>query len=152
MIRRMMHRVAEDTGSDQLLDARPAGAYGKLLRELLWLALPDLAENILHMMVGLTDVYLASHLPSATVAAAATAAVGSITYVLWLIGLVAGAIGAGSTAIIARAVGARHQSLANSVCGQSVTASIMAGLVMMTIVLLFARPIADIMGLGGGSP
>ncbi len=101
------------------------------------------------MLVGLTDVYLASHLPIAAVAAAATAAVGSITYVLWLIGLLAGAIGTGSTAIIARTIGARHQSLANSVCGQSVLASILTGLGMTGIVLFFARPIADLMGLGG---
>src|ERR1700736_2165083 len=69
-----------------------------LLAELLWLALPVVAENMLHMMVGLTDVYLASHLPNQKVAAAATAAVGSVSYILWLIGLIAGAIGTGSTA------------------------------------------------------
>ncbi len=121
----------------------------RLLRALLWLSLPVLAENVLHMLVGLTDVYLASHLPNRTIAAAATAAVGSITYVLWLIGLISGAVGTGSTAIIARAKGARHQSLANSVCGQSVTASVLIGLVFMTGVMLFARPIADLMHLSG---
>lgn len=96
-----------------------------LVRELLWLAIPVLAENVLHMWVGINDTYLASHLP--THAADATAAVGLITYVLWLIGLIAGAIGTGSTAIIARAIGARHQRLANSVCGQSITAAVLAG-------------------------
>ncbi|HSZ58189.1 MAG TPA: MATE family efflux transporter [Tepidisphaeraceae bacterium] len=118
-----------------------------LLAELLLLALPMVAENILHMLVGLTDVYLASHLP--THAAPATAAVGSISYVLWLIGLIAGAIGTGSTAIIARAIGAKHQSLANSVCGQSVTAAILTGALLSIFFLLFAQPCALLTGLGG---
>jgi putative MATE family efflux protein len=118
-----------------------------LLRELLWLSLPIVAENLLHMTVGLTDVWLASHLR--TDAAAATAAVGSVSYILWLIGLIAGAIGTGSTAIIARAIGAKHQSLANSVCGQSVTASILLGGMLAAIFVLFAVPAAKITGLSG---
>lgn len=118
-----------------------------LLAELVWLALPIAIENVLHMMVGLTDVYLASHLP--TDKAPATAAVGSVSYILWLIGLIAGAIGTGSTAIIARAIGARHQSLANSVCGQSVTASVMTGLFLAALFILGAVPAALMTGLTG---
>ena len=118
-----------------------------LLPALLFLALPVVAENMLHMMVGLTDVYLASHLP--TNAAPATAAVGSIGYVLWLIGLIAGAIGTGSTDIIARAKGARHQSLANSVCGQSVTASVFTGAILAAVFILGAVPAAALTGLEG---
>src|SRR5881227_1819001 len=85
----------------------PGGASPRepgLARELIVLALPILAESVLHMTVGLTDVFLAGHLP--THAADATAAVGVVGYVLWLIGLITGAIGVGSTAIISRAVGA----------------------------------------------
>ena len=122
-------------------------AASLLLRELLWLSLPIVAENLLHMMVGLTDVWLASHLKSD--AAAATASVGSIGYILWLIGLIAGAIGTGSTAIIARAIGARHQSLANSVCGQSVTASVLLGVMLAALFILFAVPFAAMTGLEG---
>ena len=123
------------------VDAKP------LLAALLWLALPIVAENMLHMLVGLTDVYLASHLPAQ--AAAATAAVGSVAYVLWLIGLIAGAIGTGSTAIIARAIGARHLSLANSVTGQSVTASILLGMLLTSLLVLAAVPAATETGLTG---
>lgn len=118
-----------------------------LFPALLLLALPVVAENMLHMMVGLTDVYLASHLP--TNAAPATAAVGSIGYVLWLIGLIAGAIGTGSTAIIARAIGAKHQSLANSVCGQSVTASVLVGILLAALFVGGAVPAAAMTGLEG---
>src|SRR5688572_27569872 len=118
-----------------------------LLRPLLLLALPILAEQLLHSVVGLTDVYLAGHLRENAVAA--TAAVGSVAYILWLLGMIAGAIGTGSTALVARATGARHRSLANSVCGQTVTAAILTGLVLTGLTLLFARQIASVTGLSG---
>src|SRR4051812_17460767 len=97
-----------------------------LLWRLAWLSAPVLAENVLHLFVGLTDTYLANHLPDAPqLRPAAASAVGTISYLLWFIGLIVGAIATGSTALIARAVGAKHRSLANSVCGQSV---VLAGL------------------------
>src|SRR5436305_3578681 len=111
----------------QALPALPL-ENGPIVREILWLAWPVLAENVLHIGVGFSDTYLASHLP--TDAPSATAAVGSITYVIWLLGLIAGAIGTGSTAIIARAKGARHQRVANSVCGQSITTAILTGTIV----------------------
>jgi putative MATE family efflux protein len=102
-----------------------APASSSLMRELLALALPVWGEQALHMLVGLNDTYLANHLPKD--AAAAGAAVGTITYFLWFIGLLVGSVGAGSTAIIARAKGARHRRLANSVTGQSVSAALLIG-------------------------
>src|SRR4051794_11010632 len=81
-----------------------------LLKQLLMLSLPVLAEHVLHMAVGWNDTYLANHLPQDK--AAAGAAVGTIQYFFWFLGLFAGAIGTGSTAIIARAIGARHRRLA----------------------------------------
>jgi putative MATE family efflux protein len=130
------------------LEYAPAPPPAPLLKVLLWLALPIVAENMLHMMVGLTDVYLASHLPAAQ-SADATASVGTVSYVLWLIGLIAGAIGTGSTAIIARAIGARHQSLANSVCGQSVTAAVLIGSLLTVVLVIGQYPIAVMTGLTG---
>src|SRR4051794_8904869 len=123
-----------------------------LLKKLLWLAAPIVVEQFLSMGVGLTDVYLAGHLGRQ--AAAATAAVGSVSYILWLIGLIAGAIGTGSTALIARATGARHRSLANSVCGQTVTAAVLAGGGRSAPAPLFPPPGAGGAGGqgGGGGP
>ena len=118
-----------------------------LLKKLLWLASPIVVEQFLSMGVGLTDVYLAGHLREHSVAA--TAAVGSVSYILWLVGLIAGAIGTGSTALVARAVGARHRSLANSVCGQTVVAAVVTGVGFALVMLLAARPIAAMTGLSG---
>jgi Na+-driven multidrug efflux pump len=121
-----------------------------LLRQLLALALPVLAENVLHMMVGLNDTYLANHLPHE--APAAGAAVGTITYFLWFVGLIIGSVGTGSTALIARARGAKHRSLANSVCGQSMAAALILGVAFGALMYLFAGPVIRCTGLSGSAP
>jgi putative MATE family efflux protein len=120
-----------------------------LLKYLIALAAPVVIEQLLSMTVGLTDVWLAGHL--GTQSADATAAVGSISYFLWLIGLITGTINAGSTAIIARAMGARHKSLANKVCGQSVAAAMMLGLTLAALLFVFSEPVARFTGLTGPS-
>lgn len=118
-----------------------------LLKELLRLALPVLAEHVLHIFVGLNDTYLANHLPSSK--AEATAAVGTVAYIFWFLGLFAGAIGTGSTAIIAREVGARHRRRANSACGQSMLFAAMLGLGLGVALWLFSGPITNFTGLTG---
>jgi putative MATE family efflux protein len=109
----------------------------RLLRVVLALALPALAEQIFNFLVGLVDTWLANNLPK-DVAPAATAAVGTVSYLLWFIGLIVGAIGTGSTALISRAKGARHRRLANSVCGQSVTAALVLGSLLGVVLYVWA--------------
>ncbi len=120
-----------------LTDSSPS--QSSLAAPLLSLALPVLFEQILHMLVGLNDTYLANHLPDH--AADAGAAVGTITYFLWFIGLLVASIATGSTALIARAKGSQHRSLANKVIGQSVAAALLAGFAVGGLMLLAARPI-----------
>src|SRR4051812_36831683 len=88
-----------------------------LLRVVLALAAPALFEQVFTFLVGLNDTWLANNLPK-DVAPAATAAVGTISYLLWFIGLIVSAVGTGSTALISRARGARHRRLINGVWGQ----------------------------------
>src|SRR5688572_15594482 len=109
-------------------DERAAASRGSLVRALLLLAAPVLAEHALHIIVGLTDTYLANHLETSK--AEATAAVGTVGYIFWFIGLFAGAVGAGSTAIIAREIGAKHRRRANSVCGQSMLFAAILGVAL----------------------
>jgi putative MATE family efflux protein len=118
-----------------------------LLRELLALAIPVWIEQVLHMLVGLNDTYLANHLPHD--AASAGAAVGTITYFLWFIGLLVAFIGAGSTAIIARAKGSRHRRLANSVTGQSVASAVLIGIAVGALLYFAATPIIRLTQLQG---
>jgi putative MATE family efflux protein len=97
---------------------------------LLFLAGPILLENALHIVVGVTDTYLANNLypdrPADT--AAAAAAVGSVTYLLWLLSMIGGAVGTGATAIVARAIGARRRREANACAGQAVLLGAAMGL------------------------
>lgn len=117
-----------------------------VVRGVLLLALPVMAEQVLHMIVGLTDTWLANHLGGDP--AAPTAAVGTIGYILWLIGLLVGSVGTGSTALIARATGARHRSLANKVAGQSITGAVSIGVVVGLLMIVLAEPIVYLTGLG----
>src|SRR5438034_1116805 len=106
----------------------PTPGYREIFWLVLALAMPALFEQVFNFLVGLNDTWLANNLPDEFVPmpaarAGAPAAVGTISYLLWFIGLIVGAVGTGSTALIARAKGARHRRLANGVCGQSISAS-----------------------------
>lgn len=116
-----------------------------IVRQVLMLALPVMAEQVLNMAVGLTDTYLANHLGGDP--AAPTAAVGTMAYVLWFIGLIVSALATGSTAIIARATGARHRSLANKVAGQSISGALALGLILGMVFWVAADPIIGLTGL-----
>lgn len=118
-----------------------------IFKPLVLLSLPILIENLLHMLVGLTDVYLAGHLPEN--AAAATAAVGTVAYILWFVNLIAMSIATGATAIVSRAIGAKHRSLANSIAGQSVMASLLVGTFAAMMFALMSGKLADLTELKG---
>src|SRR6184192_927461 len=128
---------------ESTLEVHPAPAISplamaSLLRAVLVLAVPALIEQIFNFLVGLNDTWLANNLPK-DVAPAATAAVGSISYLLWFIGLIVSAVGTGSTALISRAKGARHKRIANSVCGQSVAAALVLGILLGGVLYLWAK-------------
>ncbi len=142
-----MGQAQAPTGPTPIVAPTDEPARASLVRALLVLAAPVLAEHALHIIVGLTDTYLANHLESNK--AEATAAVGTVGYIFWFIGLFAGAIGTGSTAIIAREVGARHRRRANSVCGQSMLFAAMVGVALAVLLWLFAGPIITFTNLRG---
>lgn len=141
------------------MDAGGSPKISSLIKPLVLLSLPVLAEHALHIVVGMTDTYIANNLRETrelvgaelsdahAVNAAAGAAVGSVTYMLWFIGLIVTAIGTGSTAIIARAIGGRHRRLANKVCGQSILAALVAGTGLGVIIWFVASPVSQLLGL-----
>lgn len=139
--------VAEDKASPTPASAAPAPARERLFRALLFLALPVLAENALNIVVGLNDAYLANHLRHD--ARDATAAVGTVAYLLWFIGLFSGALGTGATAIISRAIGARHRARAHAACGQAMLLGASLGALLGLIFLFGAPLIARLAGLEG---
>lgn len=115
---------------------------------MLWLALPVLGENALNIVVGLNDAYLANHLPM-DIRVDGTAAVGTVIYLLWFIGLFSGAVGTGATAIISRAIGAKHRARAHACCGQAMLLGGVLGVVLGLFFLACAPFIASLGGLKG---
>src|SRR4051812_50069174 len=98
----------------------PAPARPRLFRQLVVLAMPVLAEQVLHMFVGLNDTWLANHVarlpagaPAGALAAArgemaaAGAARGARSDFLWVIGVGSRAVGNRATPVIARATRGR---------------------------------------------
>lgn len=138
-----MSQVADEP--ERSASSAPGMVQRGVVRGVLMLALPVMAEQVLNMVVGLTDTWLANHLGGDP--AAPTAAVGTVGYVLWLVGLIVGSVGTGSTAIIARAAGARHRSLANKVAGQSITGAVVVGVVVGAAMIILAEPIVYLTGL-----
>ncbi len=107
-----------------------------------WLALPTLIENLLLVAIATTDTVVAGHMSeSATVNAAASAAVGTITYLQWLMGILTSAFTAGCIAVVARSIGAKRIRVANRVAGTVLTAAFLMGLVLAVLVEVFAPQI-----------
>ena len=119
-------------------------------RRLLALSAPIFVENALHVVVGVTDTYLANNLVPGDAAAneTAAAAVGSVTYLLWLLGMVAGAVGTGATAIVARAIGGRHRREANTCAGQAILLAAIVGGAAGVLLVVLGPMLAPIFNLG----
>jgi putative MATE family efflux protein len=113
---------------------------------MLWLTAPVLAEQILHLLVGFVDLWLTgNYLPGQAYVAAMTLMI----YALWLIGNSFGLVALGSTAMIARFVGARDYALANRVMNQSLSSGILLSAGLMAVFLPLADHFAPLMGLSG---
>jgi putative MATE family efflux protein len=113
---------------------------------MLWLTLPVLVEQMLHVLVGFTDLWLTgNYLPGEAYVAAMTLMI----YALWLVGNVFGVVALGSTAMVARFVGARNYDMANRVMNQSILTGLVWALLLMAIALPFAGAFPILMGLKG---
>ncbi|MFC2023266.1 MATE family efflux transporter [Chloroflexota bacterium] len=100
-----------------------------------------MGEQLLSMMVGLVDTFLVGHL-----GAAPLAAVGLANQWVFLVMSLFGAIAVGSTALIARFIGARDPEQANHVLRQSMLLGAVLGTVTMALGLAFARPAVQVLG------
>jgi putative MATE family efflux protein len=117
-----------------------------LLRQVFKLALWPFLEQVLGFLVGFVDTALAGRL-----SAEATDAVGVAAYILWLMSLLISAFAVGSTALIARATGARRMRRANQVLGQSLVIGVIWGVIIGAGFFAVAPLIASVSGLKGQS-
>lgn len=115
-----------------------------LRRQVLTLALPAVGEQFLNLLVGLSDVYLIGHISVLAAQqlgygpAEGLAGVGLANYVVWLVTTLFMAGAVGSTALIARATGAKDRAEANDVVRQSVLLGLLMGVIGMAGMYLFA--------------
>lgn len=113
---------------------------------MLALALPVLAEESLTMLVGYTDWWLAGHFLAG---AEYKAAMGLMSYVLWLLPSMFAAVAIGATALIARFVGAGDRDAARRVAHQALLLGLVLTFVVLAAVLLGGRSLVHIMQLEG---
>jgi putative MATE family efflux protein len=115
-------------------------------RPLLWLSLPVLAEQLLHLLVGFTDMWLTGNLLHLD---AYVAAMALMIYAIWLIANLFAFVALGATAMTARFVGAGDSALANRVMNQSITTGAIWSAILMLVTLPFTDEFVHLMGLKG---
>ncbi len=109
-----------DPGQDADRPPRPIGRW------VLALALPALAQQYLHLIVRLSDQYLAGHfeLPDPTTRSAYFAALTTAGYLYWFVSSYTVLVSVGSTALVARLVGAGDWESAQRATAQAVLLAI----------------------------
>ena len=107
----------------------------------LYLALPAVGEQVLNMLVGLSDTFLVGHL-----GAAAIAAVSISNQVVMLANVLFSSVATGGTVLIARAVGAEDPDLAHRAVNQSIVLGACIGLSTTILGVAFARQAIGWMG------
>ncbi len=131
---------AQEQGAAPGVCATPQ-APERLLARTLGLAWPAIVEQLLNMMVGLVNVYLVGHL-----GATALAAVGLGDQVVMLLSVLFSAVAVGTTAIVARHVGAEERHLADVVGTQSILLAVAMGGVSALSTALLAEPLLWALG------
>ncbi|MBC8351631.1 MAG: MATE family efflux transporter [Planctomycetes bacterium] len=113
---------------------------------MLALALPVLAEESLTLLVGYTDWWLAGHFLAGT---EYKAAMGLMSYVLWLIPSTFAVVAIGATALIARFVGAGDREDARRVGHQAILLGAALAILVVLAVLVGGRSLVQVMQLEG---
>lgn len=113
---------------------------------MLRLTWPVLLEQVLHLLVGFTDMWLTGNFLQHE---AYVAAMALMIYALWLTGNVFNFIALGSTALVARFVGARDFKMADRVMNQSIVSGFLWSLLLMAFALPLAGYFPRLMGLEG---
>jgi putative MATE family efflux protein len=117
------------------------------------LAWPVLAQQFLILIVGLSDRFLAGHFhpPEETQQVSYQAAQTTAQYLAWLITCYTVLVSVGSTALVARFIGAGNRSLAIQVTHQSLLLAVVFGLLGSVAGLLGMDALVDVLQLRGDS-
>ncbi|SHF43015.1 putative efflux protein, MATE family [Seinonella peptonophila] len=127
------------------MSERPLVTQNLSFRRKIWIVLllawPAIVENVLQTLVGFVDTYFISKLGLVEVSA-----VGITQTILMVYFAVFMSVGVGSTALIARYIGANNVQKAKRVATQSIWMSIWVGLLFGIGTLIFAEQILKLMG------
>lgn len=104
------------------------------------LSIPLVLENIFHMSVFVSDTIMIARLGTESIAA-----VGLASTVYFVASMVFSSLNIASASIIARHVGAKEMSKAQTVAGQSILLSLMLGVTVSPFLVIFARKLLVIM-------
>lgn len=109
-----------------------------IARRVLTLALPALAQQYLHLVVRLSDQYLADHfdLPDSSSRDAYLSALTTAGYLYWFVSSYTVLVSVGSTALVARFVGAGDWNGARHATAQSILLAVAFGLLGSALGLL----------------
>jgi putative MATE family efflux protein len=120
-------------------------------RQVLYLTWPVLAQQALLFTVNIYDRFLAGNNEPADISqhVAYQAAQTQISYLAWGITSYTVLVSVGSTALVARFVGARDYHLANRTLHQSVLLAVLLGLAGGVLGLVFANDAVNLLGLSG---
>jgi MATE family, multidrug efflux pump len=132
----LLRRQADETES-------PAVVRGSTLRAMLRLAAPTLGEQLLLMLVQISDTVLTGRRLSPL----HLAAMSQIAYVMWLLTNLFVAIDSGATALIARFIGAGDRETACRVTNQAFLLGVALATGVTLLGLLFLDPLVALMGL-----
>ncbi|MEK6260264.1 MAG: MATE family efflux transporter [Planctomycetota bacterium] len=124
--------------------SEPTLAQDKLRRDLFWLALPVLAEQLLIFGIGFFDTLLSGQLGKTE-----TSAIGLAAYVSWLGSVIFGVVGVGANAIVARHWGAGEFAEARRITARSLTLSFFVGALVFCLLRELASPFALLMRMDG---
>src|SRR4051794_13673785 len=109
--------------------AAPGLPRGAIARQVLALALPAMAQQYLHLLVRLSDQYLADNfrLPDPTHRKTYLAALTTAGYIYWFVSSYTVLVSVGATALVARFVGAGDLALARRAAAQAVVLAVVFG-------------------------
>ncbi len=105
------------------------------------LALPAIMEMLMQTLLGFADMAMVGSL-----GAVAIAAIGLSDLPMMTAMSLFAALSVGTTALVARAIGARNQTEASNVAKQSLIVSIFMAIIFTTLGLMLATPIVKLMG------
>jgi len=115
---------------------------------MLWLALPVLAEESLNLLVGYTDWFLAGRF---LVGDEPKAAMGLVSYILWMLPSLFSVVSLGTLAVVARLVGAGERQQAAHVARQALLLGCVVAAIGVTLAAIYGGAFVVAMQLRGGA-